>query len=425
MFTPAKDVNGTFDIPYTAFNEEFGEVLGEITIVIEPIDDAPIAVADQFVTAFETSRVILVDDLTRNDSDGDPELDQPLEITGVQGDNVIFDGAAITFMPAVGFVGDATFTYTLSDPSKQTSTAFVTVSVEAPDIPPAPPLAVDDVYTIAEDNTLAVYASLGVLANDSDPNEDVLSVSLFDGASKGTVDLRSDGSFSYTPFQDTNGEDRFTYEVSDGTNTDLAVAVINIEPVNDAPIALNLLRDQVIDEDESFRFEVPQNTFFDVDGDNLELTASFSDRGSLPDWIVLKREDNSFSGQPPQDVNGTVEITVTVSDGQRNAQSTFLLIVSPVNDAPVVAVPAADQQSDEDEDFKFQLAPNTFSDVDGDQLSYTATLADGSALPSWITFDAEAQEFRGRPPQDSTARSTLKSRHSMGSTALTRLSRLW
>ncbi len=42
-------------------------------------------------------------------------------------------------------------------------------------------------------------------------------------------------------------------------------------------------------------------------------------------------------------------------------------------------------------------ASNTFSDVDvGDTLTYSATLADGTPLPSWLSFDAATQTFSGR-----------------------------
>ncbi len=38
--------------------------------------------------------------------------------------------------------------------------------------------------------------------------------------------------------------------------------------------------------------------------------------------------------------------------------------------------------------------------MDGDVLTYTATLADGSALPSWLVFDAATQTFSGTPSYD-------------------------
>jgi hypothetical protein len=68
-----------------------------------------------------------------------------------------------------------------------------------------------------------------------------------------------------------------------------------------------------------------------------------------------------------------------------------------VNDAPVAAT-LIDRNSDEDTPFSFQAPAST--DVDGDSLTYTATKADGSALPSWLNFDAATRTFSGTPPQD-------------------------
>src|SRR6201988_210664 len=48
----------------------------------------------------------------------------------------------------------------------------------------------------------------------------------------------------------------------------------------------------------------------------------------------------------------------------------------------------------------YQLPGNTFSDLEGDALSYAASLADGSALPAWLSFNAATRTFTGTPPHD-------------------------
>ena len=67
------------------------------------------------------------------------------------------------------------------------------------------------------------------------------------------------------------------------------------------------------------------------------------------------------------------------------------------NDAPIVAQAIADQNATQGSAFSFSFASNTFSDVDGDALSYTVTRDDGSALPSWLTFTAATRTFSGTP----------------------------
>ncbi|NBS98617.1 MAG: hypothetical protein EBT08_21100, partial [Betaproteobacteria bacterium] len=68
------------------------------------------------------------------------------------------------------------------------------------------------------------------------------------------------------------------------------------------------------------------------------------------------------------------------------------------NAAPTVAHPLTDKSATEDVAFTFTVPSNTFADADsGDTLNYTATRADGSALPSWLSFNANTRTFSGTP----------------------------
>ena len=67
------------------------------------------------------------------------------------------------------------------------------------------------------------------------------------------------------------------------------------------------------------------------------------------------------------------------------------------NHAPQLAHAVSDQSSPEDQAWSFQVPANTFSDADGDALTYSASLGDGSALPSWLTFNAATRTFSGTP----------------------------
>ena len=69
------------------------------------------------------------------------------------------------------------------------------------------------------------------------------------------------------------------------------------------------------------------------------------------------------------------------------------------NKAPTLAAAIADQTASEDAPFSFIVPEDTFSDADGDTLTYTATLANGDPLPAWLTFDAATGTFSGTPGQ--------------------------
>ena len=97
------------------------------------------------------------------------------------------------------------------------------------------PLATADTYSVNEDNTLNIAAT-GVLANDSDPDNDPLTVVLVSGPANGTVTLNADGSFSYTPDADFNGTDSFTYQANDGSyDSNVATVTITVNEQNDTP----------------------------------------------------------------------------------------------------------------------------------------------------------------------------------------------
>ena len=69
------------------------------------------------------------------------------------------------------------------------------------------------------------------------------------------------------------------------------------------------------------------------------------------------------------------------------------------NEDPVVDIPVADQIIDEDSAFSLVVPITNFSDADNDPITLSAQLADGSALPSWLTFDDTTGTFSGTPGQ--------------------------
>ena len=85
-------------------------------------------------------------------------------------------------------------------------------------------------------------------------------------------------------------------------------------------------------------------------------------------------------------VGSTAETTITVNDDDGTA-----------NNAPTVENVIPDGAATTGVEFSFQFAANTFSDADGDSLTYGAAESDGSALPSWLDFDALTRTFSGTP----------------------------
>jgi hypothetical protein len=70
-----------------------------------------------------------------------------------------------------------------------------------------------------------------------------------------------------------------------------------------------------------------------------------------------------------------------------------------MNGGPVVGAEIADYGADLDVPFSYEVSLNAFTDVESQfDLTYQATLADGSALPAWLSFDPVNRTFSGTPP---------------------------
>ena len=78
------------------------------------------------------------------------------------------------------------------------------------------------------------------------------------------------------------------------------------------------------------------------------------------------------------------------------------------NTAPTVATGIEDQTATEGQTFSFAFPDTTFEDDDGDTLTYTATLDDDTALPSWLSFDAANRSFSGTPQAGDGGTITVK-----------------
>ena len=128
---------------------------------------------------------------------------------------------------------------------------------------------------------------------------------------------------------------------------------------------------------------------------NLKIDVSGSD--------ASVRFNNWFSPQNPSHVERFVFQDGTVlSDGQIEA-------MAHINQAPEVANPIADQTAQDETPFRFVLPENTFSDPDpGDVLTYSATLANGDALPAWLSFSAVTGTFDGTPPPAAAGTVTVR-----------------
>ncbi|WP_052055884.1 putative Ig domain-containing protein [Myxosarcina sp. GI1] len=170
-------------------------------------------------------------------------------------------------------------------------------------------------------------------------------------------------------------------------------------PTNNPPVLVSPIGTQTIAEDSNLSLAIAENFQDNDPEDVLSYTATLADGSELPSWLSFDSSTQTFSGTPTNDDVGSLNILVTATDIEGETVSdTFDLIVENVNDPPTLTSEIPDLTATEDEPFSFTLDEATFNDVDAeDSLTYTATLADGSTLPSWLSFDPTTRTFSGTP----------------------------
>jgi glucose/arabinose dehydrogenase len=198
------------------------------------------------------------------------------------------------------------------------------------------------------------------------------------------------------------GPDGYVY-YSDITGN--KIVRIDISDPNDVPNRAPSLANPIADASGSvgaaLSIAIPAIAFSDPDNDQLVLSASLADGQPLPSWLSFNAATRVLSGTPPTGATGPIEIRITATDPDGlSADDNFVLTIggTPANGTPVVATPLADQNGTAGSAWSYTLPAGTFTDPDADDLTLTATLANGQALPSWVTFNAQTGSFTGTPP---------------------------
>lgn len=277
---------------------------------------------------------------------------------------------------------------------------LLTFTINGPDASPV--LISGSAASLAENGSGIVYQATG-----SDPEGKTLAWSLSgtDAARFSVNSLTGAVSFLASPnFEapsDAGGNNLYDISViaSDGiftTSKDVAISVTN---VNEAPSVTSAATTSFAENGIGSAY---QATAFDPDtGTTLSWSLGGADATlfnlSNTGAISFKAAPN-FEAPADSGGNNTYDVSLTASDGEFSSTKAVALVVTNLNEAPVVVLPIAPQSSFEDTAWSFVVPASTFADVDtGDSLAITATLANGSALPGWLSFDTATRTFSGTP----------------------------
>ena len=376
-YEPDPEYRGEDGFTYLASNG-VSSTQGRVSIVITPVNRAPVGAEDRFTTAEDTP---LSGNVLTNDSDPDGDtLTALLDSQATHGEVRLNDDGSFTYTPDAEFDGEDAFSYIAHDGTQAGAPTLVRITVTPVNDAPVPG---PDSYTIGEDSLLVG----NVLANDRDADGDRLTAELDAAPAHGQVQFHDDGSFTYRPDADYHGPDSFGYTVSDGRGgTATGTVSITVTPVNDTPVAGDDAF--TVAEDGVLTGNLLGN---DTDTDGDPLTATLAD-GPAHGTVTID-PDGSFTYTPDADFNGADEFTYTVSDGTAADTAEVTITVTPVNDTPVA-----------DDDF-YTTAEDTPStgnvlandtDADGDRL--TATLAQGP-LHGTVTLNEDGS-FTYTPATD-------------------------
>ena len=189
-------------------------------------------------------------------------------------------------------------------------------------------------------------------------------------------------------------EEAFTIMINDvnETPTDIALDSSSVDENEPADTAVGTLSTTDVDDGDTHTYSL-------VAGDGDTDNASFA-----IDVAVLKTA-GAFDYEAKNEYSVRVRST---DSGGLKYEEIFTVSVENVDELPTVENEIPDQQATEDEAFSYTFPEDTFNEPDEDELTYTATLADGSPLPDWLTFNPGTRTFSGTPGNDDTGEMDIK-----------------
>ena len=151
---------------------------------------------------------------------------------------------------------------------------------------------------------------------------------------------------------------------------------------------------------QAVNFTLASNTFTDPQGQNLTYSATLSNGAALPSWLSFNSTTGTFSGTVANSATG-LSIKVTATDTSGLSTSEIFSVATPAS-APMLVTQTAAQTWKLGQVVNFSLASNTFTDPQGQSLTYSATLSNGAALPSWLSFNSTTGTFSGTVANSAT-----------------------
>jgi Ca2+-binding RTX toxin-like protein len=395
--TPDDPDLGVISVQVTAADPAGLVVSGTFAITVTDVNDAPTVSGPVTLAplAEDTARVITLAQLLANASDLDGDTLDVDNLAASSGTLVDNNDGTWTFTPAANDDTGVTFTYDVVD--GQGGTAATSASLDLTSVNDAPVVAVALIDQVAQQDQPFTFAVPAGTFSDVEGNALNISATLANGdpLPAWLTFNALNQTFSGTPSNADVGVLQVAVTVSDGSLSVSDTFALNVGNANDAPAVSGPVTLLASAEDTARVITLAQllANASDLDGDTLDVDNLAASSGSLVD-----NNDGTWTFTPAANDDTGVTFTYDVVDGQGGTAATSAsLDLTSVNDAPVVAVALIDQVAQQDQPFTFAVPAGTFSDVEGNALNISATLANGDPLPAWLTFNALNQTFSGTP----------------------------
>ena len=397
-YTPNLNYNGTDNFSYTVNDGQGGSNTYTVNVNVTPVNDAPIAVNDiNGIVKNATSAI--TGNVLSNDTDVE---NNPLSVTnsGTQaltyGTLVLHNDGSYSYTvnaenPTVAALGNGekltdSFIYQISDGQGGSASATLSITISGLN---GTPVVKADLASATED--IVTFATGNVLSNDSNPNNNVLTVSAVNGNAGsvgaavsgiyGSVNIGSTGIYTYTlnnssvAVQELKAgqtvTDSFTYTADNGNGgTATTTLTITINGSNDAPIANPDTLAAIQNTPVTYSVAQLVGNDTDVDGNILSIASVTSGTGGT----AVLNLNGTVTFTPNANFSGPASFSYVASDGITTSNSAAVTVnVAVVNSAPLAVADVA--AVNEDATINIPAISGVLSndsDADGNKLTVSS-----------------------------------------------------